>query len=53
MNGVVRLKLPRMQVLQQGQMLVEPIPQSFPVRRRLLVLAVLRTSPIGIQDLVY
>jgi hypothetical protein len=48
MNGVVRLKLLQMQVLLQGQMLAEPIPQSFPERRRLLVLAVLRTLPIGI-----
>jgi hypothetical protein len=48
MKDVVRLKLLQMQVLLQGQMLAEPIPQRFPSRRRLLVLGVFRTSPIGI-----
>ena len=48
MKNGVRLKLLQMQVLLQGQTLAEPIPQSFPYQRRLLVLAVLRTSPIGI-----
>jgi hypothetical protein len=48
MNDVVHLILLQTPVLLQGQMLTEPIPQSFQLRKQLLVLAVLRTLLIEI-----